>query len=187
LRLDKFTEILIKKKIPIYLINIIDEYLSNRSGYVEISESRSIVEPMNAGCVQGNIIGPLLLNILKSDFYSVIQPNSVVSYADDSYVVVKAQSREELQNQSRMCVFEHYAWLKSIGMVCNTEKTEMITFGAEDFEVEVNNVIIKPPETMKALGLIIDNKLSWEPHVTKIIQKHRSLLFCLSLYSKTLI
>jgi len=62
-------------------------------------------------------------------------------------------------------------------MVCNTGKTEMITFGVDDFEVEVNKVIIKPTETMKALGLIIDNKLSWEPHIIKLTQKCRSLLF----------
>jgi len=135
------------------------------------------VESINAGCVQGSIIGPLLFNILTSDLYKIILPNTVVSYADDSYVVVKALTREDLLTQTRNCLTKHFAWLKSIGMVCNTGKTEMMAFGVGEVEVEVENVIIKSTETMKALGIVLDNKLNWEPHITKMIQKCRSLLF----------
>jgi len=46
-----------------------------------------------------------------------------------------------------------------------------------EFEFEVDSVVIKSSLTMKALGVTIDNKLNWEPHVTKLIQKCRSLLF----------
>jgi len=177
LRLDKLSEILEEKGIPTYLLNIINEYLSDRSGYVEISEHRSMVEPIRAGCVQGSIIGPLLFNILMSNLHTVIRPHAVVSYADDSYVVVSAANRDELLENTRLCMIEHYGWLKSIGMVCNTSKTEMMAFGVDEFEIRIDNEPIKSTETMKALGVMLDNKLNWESHVTKIIQKCRSLLF----------
>jgi len=120
----------------------------------------------------------LYFNILTSDLYKIIRPNTVVSYADDSYVVVTATSRDELLSKFKLCEVKHYEWLKSIGMVCNTAKTGMMALGV-DFEIEVENVVIKSSETMRALGEVMANKLSWELHVTKITQKCRPLLFAL--------
>jgi len=64
-------------------------------------------------------------------------------------------------------------------MVCNLSKTELIVFGLENLEVTINNSLIKSSETMKVLGVLLDNKLSWEHHVDKIIKSCRSKLFSL--------
>jgi len=52
-----------------------------------------------------------------------------------------------------------------------------MAFGVGGIEFEVENVVIKSTEMMKALGIIMDSKLSWETDITKMIQKCRSLLF----------
>jgi len=75
--------------------------------------------------VQGSIIGPLLFNILTSDLSKVIFPNKVVSYADDSYIVIKTTKAEDLKPKVTECMEKHFEWLNSIGMICNQNKTEM--------------------------------------------------------------
>jgi len=80
-----------------YLINIVHEYLKDIYGFVQIDEERSLVKEIRAGCLQGSIIGPLLFNILMSNLSEVVKPNRVISYADDSYIVVYADSDEALR------------------------------------------------------------------------------------------
>jgi len=62
-------------------------------------------------------------------------------------------------------------------MVCNLSKTELIVFGADNIEVTINNCLISSSKMMEALGVLLDNKLTWEYHVYKVIKTFRSKLF----------
>jgi len=64
------------KKIPLYLIRTIHNYLSDRFGYVQINESRSYLEEIKVSCVQGSILGPCLFNIYTSDKQKIVEPCS---------------------------------------------------------------------------------------------------------------
>lgn len=51
-------------------------------------------------------------------------------------------------------------------MICNIEKTELIVFnGPSDLSVEIEGKEIKASQSIRALGLTIDNKLRWDLHV----------------------
>jgi len=177
LQREKLIPILKQRKVPGYLINAVNAYLTDRMGFVQIDNHRSIVRTIRAGCVQGSIIGPLLFNILTSDLSKVIFPNKVVSYADDSYIVIKTTKAEDLKPKVTECMEKHFEWLNSIGMICNQNKTEMMVFGIDELSLELGNMKIQSTNKMKALGVILDNKLSWEEHVSNIIRKSRSLQF----------
>ena len=40
-----------------------------------------------------------------------------------------------------------------------------------NFDIKVNNLVIKRVDTIKFLGIIIDNRLTWKPHLENIINK----------------
>jgi len=184
LQKDKLVLIMKKKGIADYLIRIIHSYLEERMGYVVINEARSFVKNITTGCVQGSILGPVLFNIYMSELRAVIDPCKLVSYADDSYIVVSyivvsADSKEELEIVITGKLKEHFEWLRSIGMKCNMAKTELMVFGKDDLIVKCENSEIRSSESMKILGTTVDRDLEWEPHITKMLAKVRSMVFSL--------
>jgi len=186
LRKEKLAEIMIEKGYPGYLINTIYDYLSDRTGYVQLNESRSCVKDIKTGCVQGSILGPYLFNLYTSNLYKIIQPSRSTVYADDSYIVVSAKNEEMLEAMLKLTLKDHFSWLRSIGMVCNMSKTELMVFGVDDLSVEIDGEKITSKENMKILGIIVDNKLTWNAHVNRLVSKCRSYLYPLRYIRKHL-
>jgi len=168
---------LLEKNVPKYLINLIANYISDRYGFVQIENHRSCVKKIRAGCIQGSIIGPLLFNIYTSKLQETVAPFKAVSYADDAYIVVSADSLSSLKNQVSLTLNSHFEWLKSIGMECNLSKTELITFFDDEIEIEIGGSIVKSKKNLKALGLTLDKKLLWNDHVENIIKRCRAITF----------
>lgn len=136
--------------------------------------------------MQGSVLGPTLFNIYVSELGDKLKSSKVVSYADDSYVVVTANDEDGLKLALTSTLKTHFEWLESIGMKCNMSKTEIILFGGLSFDIELQGCFVKPLDTMKVLGITLDKDLSWEPFVTKLTNKVRSLIFSLRYVRKHL-
>jgi len=186
LRKEILFDVLIEKGLSHDLIRVIYNYLTDRQGYVQIGENRSIVEDIKVGCIQGSILGPVLYNIYTSGIEDVVYPCKSVIYADDSYIIVSGKSPEELSRLLELTICNHFKYLENIGMICNLSKTELVVFGMDELEVRVGDSLIKSSECMKVLGVLVDNKLSWERHVEKVLSNCRSQLFSLRYLRKHL-
>jgi len=179
LQKEKLVSIMKKKGIADYLIRIIHSYLEERMGYVQIDEARSFVKNITTGCVQGSILGPVLFNIYMSGLKELIEPCKLVSYADDSYIIASADNQIELEKVITGKLKDHFKWLSSIGMKCNMAKTELMLFGDGVMSVECENSEIRSSQNMKILGLNVDSCLGWEPYISKMLSKVRSMIFSL--------
>ena len=66
-------------------------------------------------------------------------------------------------------------WFKANKLTLNLEKTEYIFFGDNKnkikLKLEIDNIILNPVECLKFLGLWIDEKLNWNIHINKLINK----------------
>jgi len=90
----------------------------------------------------------------------------LVAYADDSYIVIIGNDLEEVKRDLSMTMITPIRELEAIGMVVNATKTEVVILGNEDTVILViGQDKIQSMKEMKALGVILDNKLSWMPHV----------------------
>jgi len=179
LRKETLVPMLRRKGFPLYLIRVIYEYLSDRMGFVQVGEGISCVRDIKTGCIQGSIIGPVLFNMYTSDLDQIIAPHRVLSYADDSYVIIANKDRDILINQVQEVLKKHMDWLNLIGMVCNSSKTELIVFGTEDIRIEVDGGEFRSKNYIKILGLLVDSKLSWEQHIGSVVQKCKAQIFAL--------
>lgn len=159
------------------MINLIAEYISDRYGFVQIENFRSCVKKIRAGCIQGSIIGPLLFNIYTNQLQETVAPFKAISYADDAYIIVTADSVNSLREEVSHTLQKHFEWLKTLGMECNLSKTELITFFDDEIELNLGNSTIKSKKNLKALGLTLDKKLSWSDHVENVIKGCRALTF----------
>jgi hypothetical protein len=186
LRPDVLIKICRKKGFPEVINRVIFDYLTNRSGYVEIDGQSSILKHIPIGCVQGSVIGPRLFNIYTSEFDSIIGPDFFkISYADDSYVAISCQPSQYMSHKLRLeeTIRQHFNWLKSIGMIVNPNKTEFIVFHPRRLEstlldpLLIDNCKIFPTKNLKILGLNFSPTLDWETHIDKTINKANSMIY----------
>lgn len=179
LRKEILVDLLLKKGLPHYLIRVIHGYLTDRMGYVQLNDTRSCVRDIKAGCIQGSVLGPYLFCVYMSELESTLSNCRVFSYADDSYVVIEGDNLEELRLKTEITMKMHLRYLKQIGMVCNATKTELMVIKHNEKKISVENIEITSKDSIKVLGLILDNDLGWKSYVNKLVNKTRSLTFAL--------
>jgi len=125
------------------------------------------------------------------EFIKAVEPSAfVMSYADDSYIAVSC----DRLNYANACVSmnsifsTHKKWLKDLGMVCNSSKTEYTVFGSKDPELNIvlDGQMFKPLEAIKILGVMFDRQLKWDNHVAKVIRKCSAMSYSLRLLNNIL-
>lgn len=158
------------------LLDVIMDFLSNRSVRVKVDDTLSAPRQLFVGCIQGSILGPKLFNIYCRGIRDVLPPSaSLISYADDSYVLNFSNTPEELKQKTEHCLALHSDFLSSIGMVVNASKTELLyssrTKLPDQFYIDHRGSRIEAKDKMKALGVIFTPSLDWRAHVDAALNK----------------
>ena len=152
-------------------------YLSNRSQFVSVNGTNSIALPVTHGVPQGSILGPLLFLIFINDF-----PNSnpffkFNLFADDSTLTCKLNNSNESFMKSRLEVELEsvYSWLKMNKIKINLDKSKFMTFSyGKKYELtslKFGNGSITSTESIKFLGIMVDNHLNFKNHTSSICTK----------------
>ena len=156
-------------------------YLSNRSQRVQISNVVSDRENLQHGVPQGSSFGPILFLIYASTLFNVIEqhlPNAH-GYADDhqiyhSFKPVNETSQEEALHIIQNCVYDVRKWMLVKKLKINDSKTESLSIGSKHQlnkitidSIKIGDSEIKPVTSVTNLGVLIDNNLSMESHITK--------------------
>ena len=81
-------EALANKKVPEYLIRVIEDYLRDRRVIYE--DVFKIEDDMTCRVPQGSRLGPYLWNVMYDDILSIEQPRDtqLIGYADDTLIVI---------------------------------------------------------------------------------------------------
>ena len=103
-----------QKKVPVYLLPMIDDYLSNRWVIYE-GDKWSLKEEMTCGAPQGSRVGPLVWNVMYDDFLrlELSAGTSIIGFVDD---ILELRINESLWRAKR--------WLDSRDLKIAPEKTE---------------------------------------------------------------
>ena len=138
------------------------------------SETRSI----KCGVPQGSILGPLLLIIYMNDICNVSELLYTIMYADDTSVIMSGNDLESLIQSVNLELCLLNTWLKANKLSLNVNKTYyLILFHRARIKVEngnsirMNDSIINSASHLRYLGVIIDSKLNWIPHITYVFKK----------------
>ena len=154
----------------------IKSYLSNRTQVTSFPSQTSEVCEIESGVPQGSILGPILFIAFTADLANEIPESKIVAYADDAAVLVSATDLQSLQTRIETVLQKVQQWYTSNGLLINPTKTEYMVLGKDNF-LEVNvkegkeNISIQSKKHMKVLGVTIDQKLSWNHHITTIKAK----------------
>lgn len=157
----------LQKFLPSPLFQLIKSYLTNRHFQIRCGSSTSCIATINAGVPQGAILSPILFNIYVSD--QPTTPNTITAdYADDKVIAsihedpiiasINLQSHLNLQSE----------WYEKWRIKLNHNKSIHTTFTLRRGHcpnVSVNNIPIPTLDAVKYLGLILDQRLTWNKHI----------------------
>ena len=181
-------KLLIKRLIIIGLpddvIQLINEWLTNRYYYVDINGKTSTLFDLLLGTVQGSILGPILYALFVSPLWDVIP---CLSFADDSYLLKSNKVLPQLIKDMEKSLEAMTKWLKKSGLKVNEAKTEVCFFCKNDtrpVEVMICNSKVTSKSTISVLGIIFDSKLNWSPQVHHAIKKANKALNAIKLIRK---
>ena len=159
-------------------LKLIKSYLSNRKQLVSVLNESSAILPVKFGVPQGSVLGPLLFILYINDISNLAEQCKIVLFADDTNIFVTGNTREEayvnankiLTTISRYmeCNLLHINTKKCCYMLFSYGKKEEINTEFNRYQLSINGKIIKRVNEAKYLGVIIDENLSWKPHIAKL-------------------
>ena len=167
-------------------------YLSNRRQTVTVNKTNSSSGIVTCGVPQGSILGPLLFLCYINDMHLSVQCKLFL-YADDSALLVRGKNPSTISE----CLSENLEscrdWLIDNKLSLHLGKTELILFGTkrklkkvDNFYIKCGDTIINSVESVKYLGLNLDNDLSGVSIVNNILKKAGGRLKFLYRYSDIL-
>ena len=149
-------------------------YLENRYQYTRVNGENSVINQIETGVPQGSVLGPLLFIIYVNDIVNCINDGKTTLFADDTSILLHDSNLKLLKIRSEKTLKDIYDWLISNKLTLSWEKTFFVIYNSykkrsdEITELKVYDNEIKRVKSVKYLGMIIDENLSWSSHVKSL-------------------
>ena len=151
-------------------------YLTGRTQFVTYNGVSSTPQAIKCGVPQGSILGSLLFLININDLANTCKTSLLILFADDTNIFTTGKNQHELESNINDELCRISAWLKVNKLSLNIKKAHYMIFTTKQLYTCTislyidGNPITEVSET-KFLGVIIDNKLKWNEHITYIGHK----------------
>ena len=155
----------------------VSSYLSNRYQFVSLLGFESNKSLIKHGVPQGSVLGPLLFLIYINDLHKAIKNSHVFHFADDTNLLNINKSIHVLQIQLNYDLKGLCQWLLANKISLNTAKTELILFRKPlqviplNLKIKINGKKLYPTESIKYLGVHLDEYLDGSSHCTLLLTK----------------
>ena len=148
---------------------LISSYLHKRKQRTKLSNFLSPWSFIVKGVPQGSIIGPLAFNFFINDIFYTPLLSNLFNYADDNSAYYCHNDVNVIKNKLECDAKLMINWFNDNGMKANASKFQYLTVFSnnispneyQNLELHVDNSVIKCANSIKLLGLIVDNRLNF--------------------------
>ena len=161
------------------VLNLLRNYLTDRTQMCSVNGVLSGSKTVMCGIPQCSILGPLLFLIYINDLPGSLEFSSARMFADDTTLTVSGESVLDAEVAINHDLANIKKWLAANKLSLNLVKTEYLLIGSRHninnlfhvAKVHVGDIPIKRVKETKALGVYIDEFLSWNKHIEVISKK----------------
>ena len=183
------------KKLHVYLrdsntLSFFESYLKGRKQFVSLNCKTSNIGSLTCGVPQGSILGPILFCIYINDLPMCIKNNDVRCdlFADDSTIHTKGKLIEEIELSLQTSLNKIDEWCRANLMILNSSKTKSMVITTRQkhqlktlsLKLSVGASQIEQVREHRVLGIILDQEMKWESHITSLCKKLSRNLYLLS-------
>ena len=156
-------------------------FLSNRATSITLGGRTSPVEEVRTGIPQGSPVSPILFLFFNTplieEYARAKLPVQVGGFVDDIHLLTYSKSTEancrQLEQAHKIC----QEWARTYGATFALQKYELVHLTRTPRKynmaepVKFEGAEIDPNTSIRVLGLQIDSKLRWGPHITQVKAK----------------
>ena len=161
----------------------IGAFLSDRKQRVTVNGSYSSWESVTSGVPQGSVLGPLLFVIFIDDMPEVVDENSLlVMFADDAKLSREVPTIED-KEITQEDINHLHGWAKENEMSHHPGKCHVLKVGEREITLHdlfnpyrLGETILKTVANERDLGVIIDQDLTFEDHLSAKIKKANQII-----------
>ena len=178
-----------------HFYNIVANFLTDRKQRVVVDGHLGPFGLVRSGVPQGSVLGPVLFNLYTADMWNGIESH-MVAYADDTTLIMPVpslQDRRVVAETLTRDILKIMSWCNCWGMKLNPNKSQSLVFSRSRSpdpphpDIVIGDSRVKNCCTLKLLGVVLDSKLTFEPHLrltaSSISQKIGLLRKCWKIYS----
>ena len=124
------------------------------------------------GAPQGSTLAPLLFLIYINDIHNSMSSQPTL-FADDTCVAINANSQSNLELNINSELKKMSKWVNANHLTINPEKSNLVVPSKlncthDKIAVTINATPVKVVKEAKYLGIIVDNKLTFGPHIAHL-------------------
>lgn len=166
-------------------LDLIMSYLKNRELKVSVGGVTSEGSAMNIGVPQGSILGPFLFLVYINDLAYMLQKLcGVVLFADDTSLLFNVDRRNPNTVKLNEILDMIAKWFSINNLLLNVKKTKCLKFSLPNVRVTNTNVVLEGNHLefnncTTFLGITIDSRLQWGPHIDCLSKKLGSAIFAI--------
>ena len=113
----------------------------------------------------------------------------LIQYADDTTVLFEEPDYDILSCSILSQVPLFTDWFNSNGLSLNIAKTQFLTFQSnyfqkDNFDLVINSAEVNSHNSVKFLGITIDQHLNWKDHLDELGKKLNSACFSIRMIKK---
>lgn len=156
-------------------LNWLNSYIRNRQQFVQMGDHKSSHADITCGVPQGSVLGPLLFILYINDICSVSNILKFVLFADDTNVFCSGENLQQLLEVTTTEISKLKLWFDVNKLSLNLSKTKLMLFGNRKVDTQVqmtiDDVNIERVYENKFLGVLLNHKICWKPHINYIKTK----------------
>ena len=162
-------------------LKLLQSYLHNRKQYIAYgNSSKTEYKNVICGVPQGSILGPLLFLIFINNICHSTPLLEAILFADDTNLFYSHNNVKELFRTMNAELSHLNDWFCANKLSRNTDKTKYVLFHKAKSkdnlplvlpDLFINDVKIKRENSLKFLGVMIDENLTWKTHIELVENK----------------
>lgn len=166
-------------------LKLVKSYLNSRIQRVDVNGKLSSGSAAAMGVPQGSILGPFLFLIYINDLPFFAQEFcKIVLFADDTSLIFNINRSTNNFDDVNDALAQILKWFTINNLQLNAKKTKCINFvlpnvKSSTADLKLNKDKLELVDTTVFLGITLDSKLQWNPHLTALAGRLSSAAFAI--------